>query len=96
MKEYSKYFVYLVIGITFYSIGTVGTTVLITKDQGRLGAISSFISFAIGTLTCMLLIPEMEITGATYALIISYGAYGAMISACVCIAPLKTRRNNEE
>ena len=96
VKEYSKYFVYLVIGITFYSIGTVGTTVLITKDQGRLGAISSFISFAIGTLTCMLLIPEMEIAGATYALIISYGAYGAMISACVCIAPLKTRRNNEE
>ncbi len=89
MRGYSRYFAYLMAGITLYTVGTIGTTILITKDQGKLGAISALLAFIVGIVFCTALIPEMEIAGATYALIISYGTFGALISACVYLAPLK-------
>ena len=88
---YVRYFNVLIIGITFYSVGMWGITVLITKEQGKAAAIASVAALAISLIIFLIAIPEYGISGATYGLMASYGIFGAAISLCVLFLPLSTR-----
>ena len=89
--QYMNCFYILVIGIVFYTIGTVGTTVLITKNQGRSTAVTSLAALAIGAVLFLTIIPTHGIMGASLTLMAAYGLYGLIISLCVYILPtLKT------
>lgn len=89
--QYMDCFYILVVGIVFYTIGTVGTTVLITKNQGRSTAMASLTALAIGTALFLIIIPTRGIIGASLTLMAAYGLYGLIISLCVYILPtLKT------
>ena len=85
---YVKYFCVLMIGITFYSIGMWGITVLITKEQGRAAAVASGVSLAIAAAIFAYAIPGHGISGATYGLMAAYGIFGLIISLCVILLPL--------
>lgn len=91
MAIYSKYFAYLLFGVTLYTVGTLGTTTLITKNQGWLAAPLSFISFIIGLISCLITIPNSGIEGATFSLILAYASFGVLIAGCVYFVPLKIR-----
>jgi len=87
---YVGYFDILIIGITFYSIGTCGVTVLITKNQGRAAAVMSFASVISSFILFFILIPKFGIEGATYGLVAAYGIFGLLISLCVMFLPLNS------
>lgn len=89
MEVASEFFAYLVAGITFYSVGITGTTVLITKDQGKLAAPLASVSLVVSIISCMVLIPSMGIEGAAYSMFLAYLTFGLLISLCVYYAPLK-------
>ena len=86
---YVGYFSVLVVGITFYSVGMWGITVLITKEQGTAAAAASLASLAIGLAIFLIVIPEYGISGATYGLMSAYGIFGLLISLCVLLLPLR-------
>ena len=88
IAPYVDYFNIMVIGITFYSIGMWGITVLITKEQGRAAAIASAISLAIAFVIFLIAIPEHGISGATYGLMAAYGIFGVIVSLFVLLLPL--------
>jgi O-antigen/teichoic acid export membrane protein len=88
IAPYVGYFAVMIIGITFYSIGIWGITVLITKEQGRAAAIASVLSLAIGSVIFFIVIPEYGISGATYGLTAAYGVFGAIISLFVMLLPI--------
>ncbi len=88
IAPYSYLFAYLVLGITVYSIGTIGTTVLITKNQGKAAAISSMISLLIAIQITIPAIQKYDILGATISLMLAYLIFGVLISICVCILPI--------
>ena len=85
---YVGYFCILMVGITFYSIGMWGITVLITKEQGKAAAVTSGISLAIAAAIFAYAIPEYGIAGATYGLMAAYGIFGLLVSLCVILLPL--------
>ena len=87
--EYMDCFYVLVIGIVLYTVGTLGTTVLITKEQGRAAAIASLIALFIGLAAFLLIIPSQGIMGASVSLMAVYGLFGLLISICVYSLPLK-------
>jgi len=88
----------IVMGITFYSVGMWGITVLITKEQGRCAAIASAISLAIALAIFITIIPKYHFDGAVFALVVAYGIFGIIVSLFVLIVPLRgtvTARNRE-
>ncbi|MCL2143084.1 MAG: oligosaccharide flippase family protein [Methanomassiliicoccaceae archaeon] len=85
---YVGYFNVMIIGITFYSIGMWGITVLITKNQGRAAAIASALSLAAALVIFIVAIPGYGISGATYGLMAAYGIFGLLISLFVLFLPL--------
>lgn len=87
--EYMDCFYVLVIGIILYTAGTLGTTVLITKEQGRAAAIASLIALAIGAAVFLAVIPSHGMMGASLSLMSVYGLFGLLISVCVYLIPLK-------
>ena len=80
ISEYVNLFAILVLGITFYSVGTCGSVVLIIKNQGRISAIASLISLIVGLVLCIMLIPGGSIEGATCALVCAYATYGGLVA----------------
>ena len=86
---YVGYFDILIVGISFYSVGMWGITVLITKQQGRAAAIASLVSLVIAFVIFIIAIPSLGISGATYGLMAAYGIFGLLISLCVLFLPLK-------
>ena len=86
---YVHYFSVLMIGITLYSVGMWGITVLITKDQGKAAAAASLISLAIGAIIFFIAVPGYHMDGAVYGLMTAYGIFGLLISLCVLMLPLK-------
>jgi len=88
IASYVGYFNILVVGITFYSIGMCGVTVLITKEQGRAAAISSALALAVSLVIFVIAIPAYGIGGATYGLMAAYGVFGLFVSLCVLFLPL--------
>ena len=94
IAPYVGYFAVLIAGITFYSVGIWGITVLITKEQGRAAAIASVLSLAIGFVIFLIAIPKFGIGGATYGLTAAYGIFGIIISLFVLLLPVsKTSRS---
>lgn len=85
---YVGYFEILMVGVVFFSIGMWGTTVLITKEQGKAAAMASMVSIAISAVIFFTVIPEHGISGATYGLLAAYGIFGLIISLCVLFLPL--------
>jgi len=88
IAPYVDYFAVMVIGITLYSIGMWGITVLITKEQGRAAAIASALSLAIGFVIFFVAIPEYGMAGATYGLVAAYGIFGTIVSIFVLLLPV--------
>ena len=88
---YVGYFDILIIGITFYSVGMWGITVLITKDQGKAAATMSGASLVSSFVLFFILIPRFGIEGATYGLVAAYGIFGLLISLCVLFLPLRAK-----
>jgi len=88
IAPYAGYFSVLIVGITLYSIGMWGITVLITKEQGKAAAIASAISLAIAVVIFAYSIPGHGISGAVYGLMAAYAVFGALISLCVLLLPL--------
>ena len=86
---YVHYFSVLMIGITLYSVGMWGITVLITKDQGKAAAAASVISLAIGAAIFFIAVPGHHMDGAVYGLTAAYGIFGLLISLCVLLLHLK-------
>jgi O-antigen/teichoic acid export membrane protein len=89
IAPYVDYFAIMVIGITFYSVGMWGITVLITKEQGRAAAIASALSLIIGSAIFFITIPEYGMAGATYGLMAAYGIFGIIISLFVLLLPIQ-------
>ena len=77
------------VGIFFYSAGICGITVLITKRQGHIAGVVSVAVMLISTILFVWWIPSGGMSGATWGLMWAYGLFGALISLCVCIIPLK-------
>lgn len=90
LDDYIDYFHILVIGVVFYSIGLCGTSVLITKNQGRLSAYTTAIVLLLSAIIFIAMIPSEGLYGASYGLLYAYFIYGIMISVCVYIAPLNS------
>lgn len=85
IRPYADLFARLVFGITLYSIGTVGSTVLLTMNRGQSAAISAIIALLIGIVLCFVLIDSSGIDGAANALTISYTLFGILVSICVLL-----------
>ena len=86
---YVKYFHLLVVGIFFYSVGICGITVLITKNQGHIAGVASVITMLFSVILFVSWIPSGGMDGATWGLMWAYGAFGALVSLCVYLIPLK-------
>lgn len=86
---YVHYFNVLLAGITFYSIGMVGITVLMTKEQGRAAAIISILVLVASIPVFMYSISEYGMDGASYGLAAVYCIFGFLISLGVLFLPLK-------
>ncbi len=89
---YVGYFNVLIVGIFLYSAGILGTTVLITKDQGRYGGLSAVVSLVAAAAILVWWIPSGGMEAATWGLFASYGIFGILISLCVYIIPLDTSK----
>ena len=90
IAPYVHYFHIMVIGISIFSIGLCGITVLITKDQGKEAAIYSVIALAISMGIFSLTIPLYGMNAATYGLLASYSIFSILITLSVWFKPLKT------
>lgn len=88
ISPYVRYFKVLIVGIIFYSIGMCGTTVLVTKEQGKAAANATAVSLLLGIIIFVTVIPMYGIEGATYGLLAAYGIFGAAVSLCVLFLPL--------
>lgn len=88
IRPYVHYFNILIMGITFYSVGMIGITVLMTKEQGRAAAIISLFVLFISVPIFISLISEYGISGASYGLVLVYGIFGFLISLGVLHLPL--------
>ncbi len=88
IAPYTYLFAYLILGITAYSIGTIGTTVLITKKQGKEAAVASILSLIIAAVISIPIIQKYDILGATASLMIAYVLFGLLISICVYFVPI--------
>ncbi|MDR2866977.1 MAG: hypothetical protein LBV13_06240 [Methanomassiliicoccaceae archaeon] len=86
---YVRYFDILIFGISLYSIGMWGITVLITKEQWKAAASASAASLAIALIVFLIAIPEYGMHGATYGLLVAYAVFGTIISLCVLLIPLR-------
>lgn len=85
---YVHYFNVLLIGITLYSVGMCGITVLMTKEQGRAAAILSIIAMFVSIPVFLYAIPINGMDGATYGLTAVYGLFGLLISLGVLMIPM--------
>ena len=81
--EYIGYFHVMIVGIIFYSIGVCGTTVLVTKDQGKDAAILAFCALALSITLMSILIPSDGFSGATYSLLAAYALFALFITVGV-------------
>jgi O-antigen/teichoic acid export membrane protein len=88
IAPYVGYFAIMILGISFYSVGMWGITVLITKEQGRAAAVASATALAISFVIFLLTIPRYGIAGATYGLMAAYGVFGLIVLLCVLFLPL--------
>ena len=88
MEPYSQYFALLMLGITAYTVGTIGTTVLITKSQGPYAAAASFMALLISMPLFMIMIPGSGVEGASWALVASYFVFGLSVALCVYLVPV--------
>jgi O-antigen/teichoic acid export membrane protein len=88
ISPYTRYFEIIIIGITLYSIGAWGITVLITKEQGRIAAIASAISLAAAVAIFLFAVPRYHFDGASYGLVAAYGIFALMVSLFVLLIPL--------
>ncbi|MGI6009113.1 MAG: lipopolysaccharide biosynthesis protein [Methanomethylophilus sp.] len=91
MEPYSKYFALLMVGITAYTVGTIGTTVLITKSQGTYAAAASFAALLISIPLFLVMIPGSAVEGASLALVASYFAFGILVALCVYLVPVSKK-----
>ncbi len=89
IREYCWLFAPLVAGIVVYSVGTIANTVLLTMNQGRFAAISSFFAMAVGIVVCYVMVASSGIVGATYSLVLTYAVFGIATSSCVFLTKPK-------
>lgn len=85
---YVHYFCMLLAGITLYSVGMCGITVLMTKEQGRAAAILSIIAMIVSVPVFLYAIPAYGMDGAVYSLTAVYSQFGLLISLGVVLIPL--------
>lgn len=93
--EYIGYFHVMIVGIIFYSIGVCGTTVLVTKDQGKEAAILAFCALALSIVLMGLIIPSDGFRGATYSLLAAYVLFALFISAGVLFRKLNPTKKED-
>lgn len=91
MEPYSQYFALLMLGITAYTVGTIGTTVLITKNQGPYAAAASFAALLISIPLFLTMIPGSGVEGASWALVVSYFVFGLLVAMCVYLVPVSKK-----
>jgi len=96
IAPYTQYFKFIIIAITFYSVGAWGITVLITKEQGKAAAVASAASLAAAVAIFLYAVPRYHMDGATYGLVAAFGIFGIIVSLFVLFIPLSrvaTERN---
>ena len=89
--QYVHYFHVLLVGITIFSVGLCGVTVLITKEQGRDAALMSLIAMVFSAVIFLVTIPDKGMDAATYGLLASYSLFSILISFCVFFKPLEDK-----
>ena len=90
ITHYTQYFGIIILGITLYSMGAWGITVLITKEQGRAAAIASAISLAAAIAIFLFAVPRYHFDGASYGLVAAYGIFAIIVSLFVLFIPLSS------
>lgn len=95
IDEYIQYFALLIIAIVFYSIGTISSTALITKNQWNYSVIAGAISFIFSVIISYFLTVHSGFNGATYALVYSYLIYAICYTLAACLIPL-TKNNYQK
>ncbi len=81
MEPYSQYFALLMLGITAYTVGTIGS-------QGPYAAAASFMALLISMPLFMIMIPGSGVEGASWALVASYFVFGLSVALCVYLVPV--------
>lgn len=89
ITQYTDYFDLLVIGISLYSIGTCGITVLITKNQSRYAGIGSFIAMITSIAIFLAIIPDGGLEGASWGLLIAYGLFALILTLFAYVLPVR-------
>lgn len=93
ITPYVDYFNILIVGIFLYTAGICGITILITKNQGLAAGLSSAIALICSIFIFLSWIPSSGMDGATWGLVTSYGIFGALITACVYLLPIRPSEN---
>ena len=89
IRDYTGYFVVMVVAITLFCAGSVSTTILITKKQGKSAAYASMASLVFSLIISYCMISDDGFRGASYSLLLSFFLFGLLLSLCVIILPMK-------